>query len=251
VAVVTGAGSGIGRATVLRFVEEGAAVVANDLSEDALEATLAAARSLGSGVHGQQGDITQVEANDALVAAALQHFGQLDIFHCNAGGAQPVPLLDTSDDDYRAQLALNLDSVWFGARAALRAMVPKRSGVILATTSGAGLGAVAGLAAYGAAKAGVIALVRSIALEFGAQGIRANAISPGPMATPALLEALEDAPGGAAAFEAQVPSGKLGSPDDVADAAVFLASDEARYVSGAVLPVDGAIHSVLAAPKLL
>ena len=249
VAVITGAGSGIGRASALRFAEEGAALVLNDIQPQGLEDTLKTVVAAGGRVHGLPGDVTPREVNDALATAAVEQFGGLDIFFCNAGGARPTPMLETSDDEYRHQIALNLDSVWLGATSALKVMTRQERGVILATTSGAGLGAVDGLPAYGAAKAGVINLMRSVAFEFGALGIRANAIAPGPMATPGLLAWLDTLPGGPEAYGAQVPLGRLGTGEEIAEAAVFLASDESRYVSGAVLPVDGAIHSTLATPK--
>jgi len=128
-------------------------------------------------------------------------------------------------------------------------MVPGGSGSIIATSAGAGLGAVMGLTAYAATKAGVAAIMRGIAQEHGRDGIRANTISPGPMETPGLLASLDALPSGAAGFAAQIQLGSLGRAEDIADAAVFLASDEARYISGENLPVDGAIHSTLSSPN--
>jgi 3-oxoacyl-[acyl-carrier protein] reductase len=129
-------------------------------------------------------------------------------------------------------------------------MMQQRHGVILSTTSGAGLNAVLHLAAYGAAKAGVINLTKSIAVEYGPLGIRANVIAPGPMDTPALRAWLDTLPGGAEAYARQVPSGRLGSAEDIAHAAAFLAGDEAFFINGVVLPVDGAIHAQLATPRI-
>jgi meso-butanediol dehydrogenase/(S,S)-butanediol dehydrogenase/diacetyl reductase len=139
--------------------------------------------------------------------------------------------------------------VFYGVHAALPVMMRQRSGFILTTSSGAGLNAVADLAIYGAAKAAVINLMRNIAVEYGAMGIRANTIAPGPMDTPGLRTFLATLPGGADPFTSQVPSGRLGTGDDIAAAAVFLASDEASYINGAVLPVDGAVHARLASPR--
>src|SRR5262245_25284043 len=138
----------------------------------------------GGGTRPAPGDVTRTETADALADAALDAFGRLDVFHNNAGGAMPTPIEATDDARWRRDLALNLDAVWFGTRAALRAMVPRRSGCILTTSSGAGLGAVHGLSAYGAAKAAVVQLMRSVALESGPLGIRANTICPGSMDTP-------------------------------------------------------------------
>lgn len=249
VAIITGAGSGIGRATARRFVEEGALVVANDLNPASLQETVDLLTKAGGRAAGVPGDVTDSAFNDVLVTSAVETFGKLDIFHCNAGGARPKPMHETSDEEYRAQIALNLDSVWYGTQAALRVMVPQKRGVLVTTTSGAGIGAVPGLPAYGAAKAGVISLMRNVALDYGKQGIRANTVSPGPMATPGMLAWLDTLPGGAEAFGGQTPTGRLGTAEEIAEAVVFLASDEARYVSGAVLPVDGATHSTLHGPQ--
>ena len=247
VAVITGAGSGIGRATALRFAAEGASVVVNDLRPDAAAQTVAAVESAGGRAHGAPGDVTDPAVNDAIVGAALATFGQLDCFHCNAGGALPRPMLETDPEEYQRQMSLNMDAVWYGASAALRAMLPRGRGVILVTTSGAGIAAAAGLAAYGAAKAGVISLVRSIALEFGPRGIRAAAIAPGAMATEPMLAWVDTLPGGQEKFAEHIPTRRLGLPEEIAKAAVFLVSDEASYVNGACLDVDGGVTSILAA----
>jgi meso-butanediol dehydrogenase/(S,S)-butanediol dehydrogenase/diacetyl reductase len=128
-------------------------------------------------------------------------------------------------------------------------MLPQRSGCILMTTSGAGLGAVHHLAAYGVAKAGVVNLGKSVAAEYGRHGIRANVISPGPMGSPGFLGWLGTVEGGRERFEAEVPVRRLGTPEDIAHTALFLASDEASYVSGIVVPVDGGISSQYPTPQ--
>jgi NAD(P)-dependent dehydrogenase (short-subunit alcohol dehydrogenase family) len=247
-AIVTAAGSGIGRATARAFAREGAQLVLNDIREAALDETLASIAADGGTAVAVPGDATTRELNERLVATALQQYGRVDCIDLVAGGAQPKPMLETTDDEYRRIIALNLDSAYLGARAVLEVMIEQQSGSIIGTSSGAGIASVLGLAEYGAAKAGVAALMRAIAHEFGAHGIRANTIAPGPIATPALLETLDKLPAGAKGFAAQIPLGRLGSAEEIADAAVFLASDASRYVSGVELPVDGAIHSTLAAP---
>lgn len=251
VAIITGAGAGIGRACAQHFASAGAKVVAADIAGDAAAETVRGIVAAGGTALAHTTDATCAEHIRQLVETALARFGRLDIMFNNAGGAFPQPTHEMSLDTYRQIIALNLDSVFFGIHAALPIMLRQRAGVILSTTSGAGLNAVTGLAAYGAAKAGVISLMKNIATEYGAHGIRANTISPGPMDTPGLnawLSTFEDGP---ARYAAQVPSGRLGTADDIARAAVFLASDSAEFINGAVLPVDGAIHARLATPQIM
>lgn len=250
VAIITAAGAGIGRASAIQFARAGARVIVADISIAAAQET---AKIIGT-EHGnaiaRAADVTQADQVQQLVDATLDQFGRLDVLFNNAGGAFPQPTHTMSLELYRQVIALNLDSVFYGIHAALPAMLQQRAGVILSTSSGAGLNSVLGLAAYGAAKAGVINLMKNIAVEYGPQGIRANAISPGPMDTPGLRGWLETFDDGMARYAAQIPSGRLGTADDIAHAAVFLASDAAQFINGVVLPVDGAIHARLAIPNI-
>ena len=240
--MVTGAGAGIGRACVDRYLAEGASVVAADRDPDALaRLDERAAGPLATVAI----DVTEAGAAEALVERARTSFGRLDVFHANAGGAFPTPFEDTGDELYDQVRALNLDAVWQSARAAVPVFVDAGGGVFLVTSSGAGSGAVAGLSAYGAAKAGVQALVKALALEYGRQGVRANAISPGPIESPGLLSWLETLPGGVEGYSANKVMGRLGKPAEIAAAAAFLASDDASFVNGVTLPVDGGAQAVL------
>lgn len=250
IAIITGAGSGIGAAGARFFAAQGATVLVNDRDAEAARRVAAEITADGGRAVDHAADVTQPEAVDGLVERARRDFGRLDVFWANAGGAVPEPTDSMSLAEYRRLVALNQDSVFYGTQAALRVMLPQRRGCILMTTSGAGLRAVRHLAVYGMAKAAVISLARSIAADYGRQGIRANAISPGPMATPAFMSWLATVRNGLARFEAQVPVGRLGTPEDIAHAAVFLASDEASFVNGVTLPVDGGVHAVFAAPAV-
>lgn len=253
ISIITGSGSGIGRASALRFAEEGATVIVNDIHRKAAEETVeliteAAFRTGGRAV-AHPADVTDPRQVEDLVARATRDYGRLDVMFNNAGGARPEPTERMTVEAYRKVIELNLDGVFYGTQSALRVMLPRKSGCILMTTSGAGLGAVHHLAAYGMAKAGVINLAKSVAAEYGRHGIRSNVISPGPMGSPGFLSWLDTIEGGRERFEAEVPARRLGRPEDIAHTAVFLASDEASFVSGIVVPVDGGISSQYPAPQ--
>jgi len=250
IAIITAAGSGIGRACALKFAAQGAVVAVNDIDAGQAAATVKTIGDAGGRAVLAIADVTDADQVANMVANTVEQFGHLDILFNNAGGAFPKATHETGIDEYRRIVALNLDSTFYGIHAALPVMLRQRHGVILSTTSGAGLNVVLQLAAYGAAKAGVINLTKNIAVEYGHAGIRANVISPGPMDTPGLRAWLDTVPGGAAAYARQIPCGRLGTAEDIAHVAAFLACDEAAFVNGVVVPVDGGIHAQLATPKI-
>jgi 3-oxoacyl-[acyl-carrier protein] reductase len=194
-------------------------------------------------------DVTSADQVEGMIADVVNQYGRLDVMFNNAGGAMPKATHELTADDYRSIIALNLDSVFFCTLSALRIMMRQRRGCILSTSSGAGLRAEPNLAAYGAAKAGVINLARNIAVEYGQYGIRSNVITPGLVDTPALRAWLDTLPSGANHFQQQIPSGRLGTAEDIAETALFLVSDEANFINGAVIPVDGGIHAIMASPR--
>jgi NAD(P)-dependent dehydrogenase (short-subunit alcohol dehydrogenase family) len=249
VAVVTGAASGIGRAIATRFAAEGAALVANDLVAEGLASLAEELRVRGARIDTLAGDVGRAAVADAAARAATERFGRLDVWVNNAGGGLPTPFAETDEARYRAELARNLDTTWFGCQAALRVMSAQRSGALVNVSSGGALLASEGLHAYAAAKAAILSLTRNLALEYGPLGIRVNAIAPGPILTPVFAEYLKTLPGGAASAGSHVPLRRLGRPEEIAAAALFLACDDASYVSGATLPVDGAITAVLTPPR--
>ena len=246
IVVVTGAGSGIGRASALAFAAAGASVVVNDIDAATAQSTVDEIVGAGRVAHAHAADVGDSAAVDALIDATVERFGRLDVLHNNAGYGLPGRVDNTSDETFAEMLRVNLCGVLYGTRAALRHMIGQRSGVIVNTASNAALGAPRDRAAYGSAKAGVIALTRSTAVENGRHGIRAVAICPGPIETPAFLRFAPDPD----FYRAQIPIRRLGRPEDVAELAVFLASDRAAFLTGVAISLDGGLSARLSAPLL-
>ncbi len=249
VAVVTGAGSGIGRATALRFALEGAAVVVGDISVDGASSVAAHIVAEGGRAVARTADVSVSSEVDALVDEAVTRFGRIDILMNNAACPHGAPIVATSDADWNRVMSVTLDGVFYGVRAALRHMTAQGSGSILNISSGAGLGGEVMLGAYGAAKAAVINLTKTAAVESAASGVRVNCICPGPIATPPLHAWLGAIPGGVDSFSKQIPARRIGEPEEIAAVAVFLASDEASYVTGAVVVADGGVNARTGTPR--
>jgi NAD(P)-dependent dehydrogenase (short-subunit alcohol dehydrogenase family) len=249
VAVVTGAGSGIGRAIATRFAAEGAQLVLNDVVAPGLASIASELRGRGTPLETCAGDMGSAAIADAAAKLATDRFGRIDAWVNTAGGGLPRAFAATDERTYRAEMARNLDTAWFGCQAALRVMKAQRSGSVVNFSSGAAWLASEGLHAYAAAKAAILSLTRNLAAEYGPHGVRVNAILPGPILTPVFAEYLKTLPGGGENAGSHVPLGRLGKPEELAAAVLFLVSDDASYVSGASLAVDGAITAVLTPPN--
>ena len=238
--VVTGAASGIGRSIAERFADEGARTVLLDLDDAAL-ADLAA--SLGDAVVAHAAvDVTVGAAVTEAVRAAAEALGGIDVVVNNAGIPMVGAVRDLTDSDWDRALDVDLKSVFLVSRAAWPHLEAGGGGAIVNTASIAGMVGTPGQAAYATAKAGVVMLTKCMALDGAAAGIRVNAVSPGFVATPMLerwLDGQDDPAQARAGVEAMHPLGRLGEPRDIADAFVYLASDEARWVTGTTLTVDG------------
>lgn len=240
VAVVTGAAQGIGRAIARTLAAAGAAVLLCDLQDEAGEAVVAAISSSGLPARYQHADVRRPADVSALADAALSHFGRLDIWVNNAKADAVAPLTDLTIEDWYLVLDVCLTGPFLGAKYAIPHMVRGGGGVIINIASVHALVAYAGFAAYDAAKSGLVGLTRQIAAEYGPVGIRANAVLPGLILDhPTSL----DAPRPAREIAERYPVGHPGHPHDVAGAVRYLASDAARFISGAALVVDGGMTS--------
>ncbi len=238
--IVTGAGSGLGRATAQRFASIGARVVVADVNAEAGEAVVAEITSAGGIAIFVSTDVTDPTACESLVSACVDTFGTLDFAVNNAGTTgTPGSVVDYPLDAWRATMAVNLDGVFFAMRAELPSMVAAGRGAIVNVASGAGLVGFAGLPAYVASKHGVVGLTKSAALECAARGVRINCVCPGSVRTPMLEGFMGGDERMERAMTAGVPMGRLGRPAEIAEAIVWLCSDAASYMVGHALVCDG------------
>jgi 3-oxoacyl-[acyl-carrier protein] reductase len=235
VAIVTGSSRGIGKAIALKLADAGASVVVTGHIEDA-EPVAKEIRAKGRQSLAVRASVTSAADIEKLVEATLSTFGRVDILVNNAGITRDQLVLKMSEDDWDAVLDTNLKSVFLCTRAVLRPMLKQRWGRIINISSVIGLIGNPGQANYAASKAGIIGFTRTIAKEVGSRGITANVIAPGFIET-RMTQAMNQAQ--RQELMKRIPLGSLGTPEDVAEAAAFLASDRARYITGQVLGVDG------------
>jgi len=237
VAIVTGSGRGIGRAIALRLAEAGASVVVNDIGDAApVEAVVKEIKAMGGQALPVLADVSSAAEVDRLVAETTSAYGRIDILVNNAGIARDQLLLRMTEEEWDRVLAVDLKSVFLCTRAVLKYMVKERRGRIISIASVVGIVGNAGQANYAAAKAGIIGFTRTVAKEVASRGITVNAIAPGFIDTEMTKRLKEE---WKEELKKRIPLGRLGSPRDVAEAVAFLAGEEAGYITGQVLVVDG------------
>jgi NAD(P)-dependent dehydrogenase (short-subunit alcohol dehydrogenase family) len=240
VALVTGGGSGIGRATCERLAAEGARVWVADLDQAAAERV---AGSLPSAT-ARRVDVSDAGQVDQLVQEVIEADGCLDVLVNNAGITLGAPAWETSPEQWARVLAVNLTGVFYGCRSALRHMIGRRDGAIVSTASDAGLVGWRGQSAYCASKSGIVGLTRAVAMDAAPYGVRVNCVCPAFTDTPLVDAWVQAQPDPAAAREEVAsgqPVGRMGKPEEIAAAIAFLASDEASFITGIALPVDGGV----------
>jgi NAD(P)-dependent dehydrogenase (short-subunit alcohol dehydrogenase family) len=242
VALVTGGASGIGRATALTFAREGAKLVVADMNAEGGQQTVHMIRENGGDAIFVQVDVSKATEVAAMISTTVETYGRLDCAHNNAGiGSRPrAPLHECTEETWDRVLSINLKGVWVCMKYEIIQMLNQGSGSIVNTASIMGLvGSWSGTAAYNASKHGVVGLTKTAALEYATAGIRVNAVCPGYIHTPLIQEALTSNPALEAQIVARHPVGRMGKPEEIAEAVVWLCSDAASFVTGHTMTVDG------------
>lgn len=241
-AIITGAANGIGRASARLFSREGARLMLADVAdEDGARVAEEIRKSSGEATFVCT-DVARRDENERLIDACVEAYGSVDILFCNAGVALPKELLDSSDDEIDLLIDVNFKALMYASRYAVPIMLKQGGGTILFNASKTGLVAQVDSPVYCATKGAAIQLARALALDYAKGGIRVNALCPGIVDTPMLRDVARKAPDPEAAWKEMTdaqPIGRLATPEEIADAALWLVSDEARFVTGVALPVDG------------
>jgi len=240
VAFVTGAANGIGRATALAFAREGASVVATDISEQGVQETARLVVGAGGRALAVRCDVSRAEDVKATLDEAVEAFGRLDVAFNNAGVEQPIkPAADLTEEAWDRIIGIDLRGVFLCMKHEIPLMLRHGGGAIVNTSSGAGVKGIAGQAAYCAAKFGVVGLTKAAALDYAKAGIRVNAVCPGIIETPMMDRFSGGTPEGRERVIAQEPVGRMGTPEEIAAAVLWLCSDTAAFVVGHAMVVDG------------
>lgn len=242
VAIITGAGAGIGRACCLLFAAEGAEIVAVDLDPAALDLVVEDVRSNGGSILAIQADVSRAADVERVVSATSEKFATINILFNNAGIVPHGKIHETTEDDWDRTMAVNVKSMYLMSHAVVPIFLKHGGGVILNTSSATALRSVVDRAAYSASKGAVLALTKSMAIDYVRDGVRVNCLCPGTIDTPSLnrrLAAFADPEEARKQFVARQPMGRLGTAEEVAKAALFLVSEDSKFVTGAAFSIDG------------
>lgn len=242
IAIVTGAGSGIGEATALTFAKEGARVVVADVVDSAGNDTVEQIRAAGGDSIYIRADVTSADDIQGMVSATISNYGKLDVLFNNAGIAMRLAVADLPEEDWDRCIAINLKGAYLGSKYAIPAMITNGGGSIINTASIYGIVGGLNRAAYVASKGGIVNLTRGMALDYAKNNIRVNCICPGFTDTP-IIQNIVETPDRYKALVDQHPLGRLAKPLDIAFGALYLASDESAFVTGIALPIDGGYTS--------
>jgi meso-butanediol dehydrogenase/(S,S)-butanediol dehydrogenase/diacetyl reductase len=252
VALVTGGGSGIGEATSKTLAREGAAVVVVDINEEGGNRVVNTIRDSGGTAEFLRADIGQWKDNERMVKFAKDKFGRLDILHNNAIFTTVGHIHEITLEGFQKTVDVGLTAYWYATRCAIEAaMLPQRKGAIVNTASVSGLAGDYMLGAYNAVKHGVVALTKVTGIEYARKGIRCNAVCPGPIGTPPLLALEKERGETIRRIRDAIPMGRLGEPQEIANVVLFLASDEASFVTGAFFIADGGLWAHSGMPGLM
>ncbi len=242
IALVTGAGSGIGRATALVFAREGAKVVVSDIVVEGGQETVQQIGAAGGEAIFVKADVSQAADVEALIAQTVETYGRLDCAFNNAGIEGGVkPTIDCTEEEFDRTIAVNLTGVWLCMKYEIQQMLSQGGGTIVNTASAAGLVGFPGLPDYVASKHGVVGLTKTAALEYAKSGIRVNAVCPGVIQTPMVERGAQLSPGFDELAVSMEPVGRFGQPSEVGEAVVWLCSDAASFVTGIPMQVDGGL----------
>jgi NAD(P)-dependent dehydrogenase (short-subunit alcohol dehydrogenase family) len=242
IAVVTGAGSGIGAASAARFAREGAAVLVADIRGHKAQQTAAEITDGGAVAVAMEVDVSQAQSVQAMIERCIEQFGRIDVLFNNAGTLRPGNAVELDVSDWDLVMAVNVRSVFLGAKYAVPHMQAQGAGSIINTASISGLHGDGGAVVYAASKAAVINLTRALSTDHAAEGIRVNAICPGTIETPPVQRMMSDPQVLETNLKAHA-MGRLGQPEEIANAALWLASDESSFVTGEALVVDGGLRA--------
>jgi NAD(P)-dependent dehydrogenase (short-subunit alcohol dehydrogenase family) len=239
VAIITGAGMGMGRAAAKLFAKEGARVVVADWNRGAGEEVVNIIKKAGSEAKFVEADVSNEQDIRNMIKTTVSTYGELHILYNNAGTGIVEPLIESTQASFDKMVSINLKGVWLAMKHAIPEMVKAKKGSIINTASVCATAAQRGLAIYSATKGGIISMSLVAAVEHAPQNIRVNCINPGPIRTKLAMKTLKDNPEAIRRIEMESPQGRFGEPEEVAQAALFLASDESSHITGHTLVVDG------------